>query len=334
MQIRRFRYVLSAIFMTSLLGCAENGIILGGEDDWEVVDPSTVGLSQSALDASASQIGNILGRGCLTVIKDGKLAFERYYSGNQFSRYNGFSAVKSFSATLIGVAEQQGYLSVDDRMADWLPDQPELPHHPDATIKHVLSQVSESNPPGTDFNYDNGPLMESLADLISVSTNRNPVEFAYNELFSRIGIRHSSWGEDFNSDLPTGGGGGWTCRDMARLGQLYLNGGMWNGERIVSEQFINDATVAQYPEANGGYGYLWWLNHDVELWRRVATRGTGKMMPSVPSTAFFASGAFGQIILVDPAQDLVITSAGLTFEVETLNTVVAIWDALAPALTE
>ncbi len=322
------------VLLTSLItitGCVGDGIVLGGEDDWQVVPPESLGLSQTTLDEAGDKVGEIFGRQCLVIIKQGKLVYEKYYRGDQYTRNNGYSATKSYAATLLGVAEHQGYFSLDDKLSHWLPDHPAVTN-PDATIRHVLGQVAESNPPGSKFKYNNGDLINSLSDLIAVSTQQNPVQFAYDQLLGKIGINHSFWGEDFTSDLPISGGGGWTCRDMARFGQLYLNGGTWNGERLISEDYLNQATSPSYPEANGSHGFLWWLNVDAEKWYRIFSSGTGKMIPDAPASMYMASGALGQLVVVVPEAELVITSAGITPRLETMKTTEQVWQALAPAL--
>ena len=87
--------------------------------------------------------------------------------------------------------------------------------NPEATIRHLLGQVFKSDPVGTTFKYDNFTVIDILGEIIEAATQRNSVEFAYSELFEKIGILSSSWGNDFNSRLPNGVGGNWTCRGMA-----------------------------------------------------------------------------------------------------------------------
>lgn len=318
--------------LIGISGCEPEGLVLGGEDDWQVTAPEEYGLSSDKLNQAAEAIGKIVDRQCVVVIKNGTLIHETYFRGDAETRNYGYSVAKSFGGTLIGIAATQGYLSLEDKVATWVPNHSEK-MNPEATVRHLLGQVSEADPVGTLFEYDSGEVVDTVSRIIEAATGQNPVAYAYEQLLEPIGIRHSSWGKDFNSRLPIGAGGNWTCRDLARLGQLYLNKGWWDGEEIVSESFIDEAIRPSHPEANTAYGYLWWTNMGEGKWYRPVTKGEGRLLPEAPETLYMATGLFGQLILVDPAQDLVITTAGTTVEVETLNTVKKVWAAISPALT-
>ena len=109
---------------------------------------------------------------------------------------------------------------------------------------------------------------------------------------------HNSWIEiDGRRVQSVPGGGHWGggvfigARDQARLGLLILNGGQWNGRRILSEEWIR--RMREPCPLNPRYGYLWWLN-------------TGRALyPSAPETSFFARGAGGNVTWIDPEHDLV-----------------------------
>jgi CubicO group peptidase (beta-lactamase class C family) len=90
------------------------------------------------------------------------------------------------------------------------------------------------------------------------------------------------------------GGGLWiSALDHARVGQLMLNKGMWNGKRILSATWIK-ACITPCPIAPG-YGYLWWLNSQ-----------DNKMIPAASNSVFFALGVGSQLLYIDPDNDLVI----------------------------
>lgn len=318
--------------VTAITGCGRPGEIIGGQDDWVIEQPETYGMSSDALNQSAFQVGNLPGRQCLVVIKNGTLIHETYYTGDAGTRNYGYSASKSFGATVVGVAVTHGYLSLDDKVSDYTSELPES-MNPDATIRHLLGQVAQAAPLGSTFKYDTfGTVLTVLNDVLMAATGEYPVQFAYDNLLEPIGIKNSSWGASLEDNLPIGAGGNWTCRDMARLGQLYLNKGMWKGSEIISEQFVNEATSPSYPDANSAYGYLWWLNKEEGNWYRPVTSGQGLMMPNAPNSLYFATGLFGQLIIVDEDEDLVIATMGNTVEVETLNTVKQVWQRMEGAL--
>ena len=89
------------------------------------------------------------------------------------------------------------------------------------------------------------------------------------------------------------GGGLWIgSLDHARVGLLMLRGGMWNGRRILSEEWVRACLM---PAAlNPNYGYLWWLNTD------------GTQAPAAPRSSFFAIGVGANVVCVDPEHDLVV----------------------------
>ena len=90
----------------------------------------------------------------------------------------------------------------------------------------------------------------------------------------------------------SGGGIFISAEDMARFGLLFLNGGSWNGERILSGDWIAEATTPSAPNPN--YGYMWWLNRKGE-----------RHWEGVPESVYYAAGFGGNFIVVAPEQDLV-----------------------------
>jgi len=92
------------------------------------------------------------------------------------------------------------------------------------------------------------------------------------------------------------GGGLWiSSLDHARVGQLMLNKGWWNGSEIIPEEWIDECLVP--CPISPIYGYLWWLND-----------GQSGMFPSAPKSAFYAMGVGTQIIYIDPENELVIVA--------------------------
>jgi CubicO group peptidase (beta-lactamase class C family) len=109
-----------------------------------------------------------------------------------------------------------------------------------------------------------------------------------------------------------------TCRDVARLGHLYLQRGDWNGRQVVSETWVEDATGEPSQDIFPGYGLLWWLNRagqtqlnkvdqdsigDVDLVQH-------QLAPGAPEDLFWAIGAFGQVLQVHPTTGTVVVRLG------------------------
>jgi len=300
-------------------------------DDWPLATPESAGLSTQALDIAADKVKDIPLRYCMSVVKDGELIYDANFRGQANDRYFTFSVTKTLAAALIGIAEYQGYLTVNDRIADWLDDLPNR-MNPNATIRDVLGQVSHSDPLGSDFSYNSGSLINTLGDVLSVATGMRSVDYAEQALFEPLGMQYSTWGSDWYGNITVGGGATSTCRDLARIGQLMMNGGVWRGERLLAEEYINDMVTPSYPEANSNYGYLTWLNRSEGEWHRILVSGDGIMVQGAPRNAYFATGFFGQLIINVPDENIVITTLGTTLRAETLHTLQDVWDAVAPAV--
>jgi len=170
--------------------------------------------------------------------------------------------------------------------------------------------------PGEQYIYDGAPA-DHLADIVANATGMTSYDFMMKEVVARLGCRNFDYqpeGVDSNGNVRIGGSILMSCRDLARLGQLYLNKGQWGTDRIISAQYVTEAT--RPSELNARYGYLWWLN----------TEGTA---PQAPRSMYYAAGALGQYCFVLPEQDMVISTMG--FGRPGLS-VEAAWDALAPVL--
>jgi CubicO group peptidase (beta-lactamase class C family) len=156
-------------------------------------------------------------------------------------------------------------------------------------------------------------------------------DFAKQYLMEPLGIADYVWLTDLRGDVWIGAGINASCRSLARLGQLYCNGGLWKGQRLLAEDFIAEATAPS--GANAGYGFLWWLNRDAGAWQTaIGLKGSGKMIARAPENSFRAQGFFGQIILVVPDLNLVAVTMGTTLNIESLYINRQFWAALEPAL--
>jgi CubicO group peptidase (beta-lactamase class C family) len=291
-------------------------------DAWRTSSPEEQGLDPQKLAQMLDAIQEQgLGFHSLLIIRNGYLVSETYFGANQAdTRHELYSCTKSFVATLIGIAIDQGAIhGTDQRVVDFFPDRTFA--NPDSrkqamTLDDLLTMRAgldwqEGDPayrplfqspdwlqymldmpmaqaPGSLFNYCSG-CSHVLIAILQQATGKNPLDFARQTLFEPLGITKLNW------DTASGGNpiGGWglklTARDMARLGYLYLRNGQWNGQQIVSAAWVENAT-RQHTEASGdlGYGYQWW---------------------TVPSLGGYAAlGLYGQTILVVPGSDLVIVT--------------------------
>ncbi len=269
----------------------------------------------------------------------GRLIGERYGLGSTArTPLEGWSMGKSVVATLLGVLLQRGDYRLDQsapipqwqtpgdprqaiRIRDILQmssglriraeqdpeyvDDGRLPDHwyyytaPDA-FAYAASRTLEW-PPGTVGRYRNtDPVLGSyLVRLAAERAGEDYHQFPQRMLFDRIGIRTAVLETDAAGNFLTQGAELMSGRDWARLGNLYLANGVWNGERILPEEFVRFVRTpapAWLADGRNNYGGLFWLNTSGEF--------------AVPKDAYFMAGAGEQYTIVVPSHDLVVVRIG------------------------
>lgn len=328
--MRRLQSFTVCLFALALLcGCAGAVApaqpVSSGEAiafEWPISTPEEQGIDPEAIAAAVRAAEELrLNLHSLLVIRHGALVSETYFAGyTAETRHELYSVTKSFTATLVGIAIDQGLLEgVDRRVVDELAGRQFA--NADAaksamTVEHLLSMTSgldwqEGDPtyramylsddwvgfvmdlpmtgaPGTEFNYCSG-CSHVLSAILQQVAGGNARRFAEQNLFAPLGIQNYAWDVDAEG-IPIGGWGlHLVPRDMAKLGYLYLQGGRWQGRQIVSPAWVQAATTRH--TATGGdweYGYQWWLDPE--------------------EGAYAARGRFGQLIYVVPALDLVVVT--------------------------
>ena len=226
-----------------------------------------------------------------------------------------YSMSKSVTGTAIGIAVDEGLLSLDERLTDIFsdlvsPTQAKVIRN--MTVRHLLTMSTgcrfneigsmldenwakmflESLPkfePGTAFEY-NSLNTYMLAAILARRTGQTLVEYLRPRLFAPLGIERFQW-ETCPQGVEKGGWGlSLTLEDAAKLGQLYLNRGMWEGKRIFSEAWADAATRRQIETPHGemkhGYGYQIWMSDD--------------------EGGYQFNGAFGQYVVMIPKYDAVV----------------------------
>ncbi|CAN7424946.1 serine hydrolase domain-containing protein [Variovorax paradoxus] len=180
-------------------------------------------------------------------------------------------------------------------------------------------------PPGAVGRYRNtDPVLANyLVRLAVEKRGEDYLSFPQRVLFDKIGIRSMVIETDPYGNFLTQGYDFMSARDWARLGNLYLQDGMWNGERILPEGFVNfvsSVAPAWAADKRPIYGGFFWIN------------GMGSL--AVPASAYYMLGAGGQFVLVVPSHDLVVVrighSKGERFAGSTLNQALALLTAAVP----
>ena len=276
----------------------------------------------------------------LIVVYNGQIVHERYAPGfDMTTRTRTWSTAKSVASTLIGMLVDEGKLVLDDPLGfDWYPRvrSPEADPRNEITLRHVLNMSSGLETvdnggleyaigsgmsywagassvvgarsravirePGTYWDYENyDTLLGVYAMKLALGGEKAYAEFPRKALLDKIGMRNTLVSTDRFGDFVLSSQVYTNARDLARFGLLYLNDGIWNGQRLLSEEWINFVrTPAPSTESIGGiYGGQWWL----------VPEGRN----DVPKEAYSTSGNRGQYTVVVPSHNMVIVRRGLDY---------------------
>jgi CubicO group peptidase (beta-lactamase class C family) len=308
--------------------------------------PEAHGVASSAIlafvDAAERSIDSLHS---LVLVRHGHILAQGWWAPYEQERpHLLFSLSKSFTSTAIGLAVAEGRLSVEDRVLSFFPEAAPAhisEHLAAMRVRDLLSMVSghasnttgpmQQQPdgdwvrgflalpveytPGTHFVYNSGATY-MLSAIVQRLTAMTVLEYLRPRLLAPLGIEQATW-----QSCPRGiNVGGWglsiATGDIARFGQLYLQKGIWHGRRILTEDWVEAATMRQVANDNEpqidwrqGYGYQFWRC------RHGAYRG---------------DGAFGQFCVVMPEQEAVLAiTSGVGNMQAVLN---LIWEHLLPAM--
>lgn len=263
-----------------------------------------------------------------------------YVHFDRNTRHDTHSVTKSFTSALVGIAVDKGLIqSVNDKIFDYFPDYSNLfdQQKEKITVKHLLTMssgfqwnewdvpISQSNhdiirlifssdpvyyvlskpvvaEPGSVYYY-NGGTVDLLGQIVKRASGVEVQNFSHANLFGPLGITNYNWQTMYGSNVTCCHGDVYiTPRDMAKIGCLYLKKGIWNGARIISEEWVNFSTQNHItPPVSWayGYGYLWWL-------RRYFTGSSAYY-------SFNAEGWGGQQIIVIPSEEMVVVFTGANY---------------------
>ena len=284
-------------------------------------------LLEEALDLAFAEEETQRTRTVLVLYK-GHLVRERYISGfGPETRILGWSMTKSVLATLFGILEAQGQLSISQATGwdSWQGDE-----RRDITIEHLLrmqsglaweedyTRISDVTqmlflkkdmpavqaakkalaPPGEVWNYSSGT-SNLLSGMLrrQFASHQAYLDFPYRALIDRIGMNSMLLEADLEGNY-VGSSYGWaSTRDWGRFGQLYLDRGIWQGDTIFRPEWVETVTR---PTQNSGqdYGAHFWLN-------------AGGTYPDAPRDMYMANGYQGQHVFIIPSRELVVVRTGL-----------------------
>lgn len=292
-----------------------------------------------------------MGTQAFIVIQDDEVIYEKYFNGAQRdSLLTSFSVAKSFTSALVGIAVEEGYInSIDDPITDYLPElEARDSRFKQITIRNILMMASglefqelrwgifngddpltsyfpdqrqaalkftqTKDSPGQYFQY-NKYHPQLLGLIIERATGLSVTDYTQEKLWNSLGMEFDgSWSLDSEESGFEKMEAGLNARaiDFAKFGRLYLNGGDWNGEQVIPEEWVRTSTqvdratqkASYYPDnfgqtifhdLNGYYKYMWY----------------GYLRDE--GFDFAAEGDHGQFIYVAPHKNLIIVRNGLEY---------------------
>jgi CubicO group peptidase (beta-lactamase class C family) len=319
--LRTDRMAAVALMLGLFLGLARVAAAQEARDSR--IDAATA-PSPSLSTPQASLAERTPGLRALVIARGNCIAFEYYRKDiGAETQSPVHSVTKSVLSILIGIAIDEGYLRLDEKLSEILPDAFDENTDSlarDITVRDVLTKTEGfaeagqgdfkmSNPAAgrelwrwmlnrrvayrraTHFRYD-GIGSDLLAVVLSKAIKQDAGDFAKRKLFDPLGIANYTWYADSEGYMHGESGLHLTARDMAKIGILYLQHGRWGETQIVSADYVQDSTTRHNdggPPLNAGYGYQWWISKN--------------------GNVFFASGLHGQLISVTPKRDLVLAIA-------------------------
>jgi CubicO group peptidase (beta-lactamase class C family) len=306
-------------------------------DGWAVSSPAAEGMDSVALLASLEAIrdGRYSGVDSLVIARHGRLVAEGYFNGfGPESLHDLRSTGKSFTSALAGIAIDQRLFALDDPIATLIP---QFENHANMdvrkraiSVRNLLDMRSGlecddwntaspgneermydtrdwvgfildlrmANDPGTVAAYCTGGVIV-MGHIISSRSGMGLDAYAAAYLFGPLGIQQVTWRRSPDGSATGGGGLRLRPRDAAKFGRLYLDGGVWNGARVVPADWVARSRERATTLNNDGYGLLWWK-------RSFSHRG-------VMVESFFTSGNGGNFIFVFPDLDLVAVFTGSNY---------------------
>ena len=314
--MRYFAFKLLALailsFSAPLSAVSEELYFPSTDRDWDTVTPESLGWDVAALEHVIELVGKSNGKSFL-ILKDGKIVAERYWTpaGADHAQYV-MSCGKSITAFLIGIAQEQGKLKIEQPVADFLGagwSKASKVQEQSIHIEHMLKMTSGLNA-GRRFEtspdkkwFYNTTVYQDLHPLLEKAVGKTMQEFSNEVLFQPTGMKHSKF--RFHSFVMT-------ARDMGRFGLLILADGEWNGQQTMKDKSYFHAMVDTSQELNPSYGYLWWLNgkaSKVSVGRQSSVKN-GPLIPTAPLDLICANGKGGQHIYIVPSQNLVVVRLG------------------------
>lgn len=293
-----------------------------GSNTWESKSVAGLNWNQNAVQPLLDYL-ELKNTKSFMILVNGRIVMENYFNGHTATTpWYWASAGKTLTATVTGIAQEEGLLNINNKVSDYLGTgwtSAPLAKENLITCKNLLCMTSGLNDAlgddvspanlqyvadaGTRWAYHN--VYVKLQDVVAQASGQTWTSYFNTKLRDRIGMTGGAW---INND---GLSVYWsTTRNMARFGLLSLNQGKWDGTTIVSSAYFNQATTTS-QNLNQAYGYLWWLNgKNTYRLPGLQLQFNGTLIPNAPSDMYAALGKNDQKIYVVPSMKMVIIRMG------------------------
>jgi len=288
-------------------------------DTWEKVKPEDLGWDIPKLNETIEYIASN-NSDALIILYKGRIVTEKYW--NNFTAKSSakiYSATKSMTAFMVGMAQEKGKLDVNKKVTDYLGAgwSNALPAREiQVTVKHLITMTSGLDEnltyeaaPATKWFY-NTTAYHKVFEVLASALNQTNTAYSNDLLWSKIGMQNS-----FIATEPRFGGSGPTmscsARDMARFGLMILSDGKWDGTALMNDASYFEAMKSSSQALNPSYGYLWWLNGKSSyILPGTGPSVSGPLMPDAPTDLIAALGYADKKIYVVKSKDLVVVRHG------------------------
>lgn len=247
-------------------------------DGWVIGSPEQQGFDPALLCAMGKGVmdGKLANVDSIVVVRHGVLVYEHYFGyPNQQSfaaniKHTGNSMTKSIVSLLVGIAVDRGLIKdIDAPVAQYFPENADLraPDKDRITLRHLLTMsagLNSARAPGTSFAYDDHET-DLVGAVLQKASGKAVDILAQENIFAPLGIDDAAWGARLLDGTPRSSTGlSVRPRDWAKIGQLVLNRGVWEGKQIVPASWIALSTAEQIKARERlSYGFQWWLGRSL-----------------------------------------------------------------------
>lgn len=254
-------------------------------ESWKTSLPGEQGFDNVLLTKAETRFREVFPSATsIIIVRHGYMVLEEYFNGRDKNKsLQIYSITKTVMGALTGICIREGYIdNVDRRIMDYFPEYfKDLtdPRKKDITLKHALTHstgITDSRPensgdwvkstleqnlaaaPGEKFNYSN-TVPDLFSAIIKRKSGLDTKIFAEKYLFMPLGISLTKWDTLPDGNYQGASGLYLTPRDMAKIGYLYLNDGVWENKRILPEGWVRKSTEPNIKVDNKAYGYYFWV---------------------------------------------------------------------------